>query len=737
MDSPLPALIDPLHTNMIRSICQHLTEVLDAQSVVLGLVEPTRCGVGLPGVQPRAAVEALLPPQARGQIAAQFCGTGLQADPASLAIVCQAAPTKDPAHLSWAAAPVHVESDPPGLLLVTRDTPFEARHIRLLTGSLAPLLALAVQQAWVAIENAQASQALAQRLTEMTVLHNLAQKASATLDLQEVLQTIVVSLHNLLNTYAVSIMLLDKEGSLHLVATVGLPEEVVQHGTLKPGQGVGGRVVETGQTIYIPDVRSDERHVLVDPALRSLLVVPLLVKGRVIGTLSIDSQETDAFGPDVERLLTIAAAQAAIAIENARLYQDEHRRADELNTLMELSRSITQYLEVDQIFTAAHRSISRLMPSEAFHISLRDRSTGETIATYLIDKDVRYPPVRLPVDAGLSGWVIRTGQHVFVNDVHKDLLPFQAISYGDKEHIRAVIAVPLRFGSEVTGVVSTQSYRANAYTEHNLHLLQTIADHIAVAFENAELYSDLQKRYLSLQELDRVRVEFTQNVSHELRTPLTFLRAYVDLLLEDGLGELNDRQRQSLKIVQAKTATLVRLVEDITTLESSGKDWLFIQEVHLIDVARDAIILAEKTAAQQQIQIELQAPLVFPPLQADAARIAQVFDNLLGNALKFGLPGSKVIINLQTGPEHVLVSVFNQGEGIPKREQDRVFERFYQVDGSASRRHGGIGLGLAIVKHIVEAHGGKVWVESEEGMGSTFYFTLPYRPAPENKKGQA
>jgi len=333
----------------------------------------------------------------------------------------------------------------------------------------------------------------------------------------------------------------------------------------------------------------------------------------------------------------------------------------------------------------------------------------------------------MPSDVGLSGYINRTGQSLSIRDLSKEQVPFEVIHYGSEDIVRSVLAVPLRFGKRTIGMLSTQSYKPNAYRQHDLHLLQSIADHVAIGIENAYLYTDLQKRYHGLQEREDVRTEVIQNVSHELRNPLTYLTTYIDLLLQDDLGSLNESQRNGLMVVKAKTATLVRLVEDITTLETKPENWLRVQDVDLLLLARHAVASLERLGLTRSITIELLAPPSIPTVQGDPDRISEVFDNLLGNALKFSPTNSKIVVRLESTPEYALVSVADQGEGIPNEEREQIFKRFYQVESSSARRHTGLGLGLAIVKHIVDAHQGKVWVESEPGVGSTFYFALPYR----------
>jgi signal transduction histidine kinase len=314
----------------------------------------------------------------------------------------------------------------------------------------------------------------------------------------------------------------------------------------------------------VPDAHRDPDFIVFDPAVRSLLVVPLIHKGQVIGTLNVDDDEPDAFSPDTVRILSIAGAQAAVAIENARLFEALRERAERL--------------------ARAHRE---------------------------------------------------------------------------------------------------------------------------------------------LQESDRLRTEFVQNISHELRTPLTFIKGYVELLLDDALGRLTRRQRESLQIVAERTARVTRLVDDILTLQQVERSDLCLGPVSLDQIAH-AEVRSAKAMAQQEgvILTEDYAPDLKLAL-GDAERLGQVFANLIGNAIKFTPDSGTITVRLTNDQDSVRADVIDEGIGIAQDNLTRIFERFYQVDGSSKRRFRGTGLGLAIVKEIIDAHGGTITVSSELGAGSTFSFTVP------------
>jgi signal transduction histidine kinase len=256
--------------------------------------------------------------------------------------------------------------------------------------------------------------------------------------------------------------------------------------------------------------------------------------------------------------------------------------------------------------------------------------------------------------------------------------------------------------------------------------------------ENARLYAELEERaqrlnaaYEELKELDQRKTEFVQSVSHELRTPLLFIRGYTELLLDGGLGQLNPEQQEKLDIVARKTQLLADLVRDIVSLQRGRPREEEMQEISLAQLARQATASAEAMAQELGIQVSLELPEHDLRIRGVPRRLEEVFDNLLGNALKFSPDGGEIKVQTQIRDGFVQVSVADEGIGVPPEEQERIFERFYQVDSTTTRRFEGTGLGLSIVKQIVEGHGGQVWVISPTlkdaaGRGSTFYFTLPH-----------
>jgi two-component system, OmpR family, phosphate regulon sensor histidine kinase PhoR len=231
--------------------------------------------------------------------------------------------------------------------------------------------------------------------------------------------------------------------------------------------------------------------------------------------------------------------------------------------------------------------------------------------------------------------------------------------------------------------------------------------------------------FTRLKELENVRKEFVANVSHELRTPLTLIKGYIETLL-DGAKDDPSVATRFLQKIEKHTARLTFLIEDLLTLSQleAGQTLMHQQTVPLAPIVDRVIEELQKPAIEKKIVLQNE---IDPELEAyvDGDRIQQVFYNLVDNAIKYGREDGFVSVRAQTNPNELDIAVEDDGRGIPEDAQQRVFERFYRVDRARSRDAGGTGLGLAIVKHIVQAHRGKVWVESQLDQGSAFHFTLP------------
>ncbi len=603
---------------------------------------------------------------------------------------------------------------------------FTERHLEWLTNI--------ATQAAMAIRNAQLFEAERKRAIQLETIREASQRIVSILVPDELLAQVVELIRQRFGYYHVHIFLVEAEaGHAELRAGTSIQEQANREASTRiqlDGKGIISWVASHGQPLLINDVERvppfQFDYPLADT--QAELAVPLRIGDRVAGVLDVQSDRAGAFDRSDLFVLQALGDQVAVALENARLFDETQQRLAEVSTLYTVAQQTTTSLDLNEVLETIVSIIKQVLACRGCCIFLVDQEQQELSVRAASGLSEKWrDEARLKVGEGISGRVAATGQPIYIPDSHSypDFIFFDPT-------VRSLLVVPMVTKDRVIGTLSIDDTKVDAFTENDGQLLSIAAAQAAVAIENAQLYEALKERadkleraYNELKELDRLKSEFVQNVSHELRTPLTFVKAYVELLLDGTLGELNHQQREGLKIVAERTNTLTRLVRDIIALQQIEQETLQFSMVNLGEIARMAMLGAELTARQAGIELKAETSPDLPVVPGDRDRLNQVFDNLLGNAIKFSPDGGEVIIRVRDAGSVVETSITDTGIGIPSGELEKIFERFYQVDGSTTRRFGGTGLGLAIVKRIIEAHGGRVWAESELGRGSTFFFTLP------------
>lgn len=589
-------------------------------------------------------------------------------------------------------------------------------------------------QAAMAIRNAQLFEAERKRAVQLETIREVSQRIVSILVPDELLAQVVELIRERFGYYHVHIFLVEAEaGYAELRAGTSAEGKAGRESGVRiqlNTEGIISWVASHGEPLLVNDVGKvpSFQFDLLLADTRAELAVPLRVGDRVLGVLDVQSDRMNAFDRSDLFVLQALGDQVAVAIENARLFDETQQRLAEVSTLYTVAQQTTTSLDLNEVLENIVSIIKRVLACRGCCIFLVDQKTQELSIRAASGLSEKWrDEARLKVGEGISGQVAATGRPIYIPDTHSH----PGFIFFDPT-VRSLLAVPMITKDRVIGTLSIDDTKVDAFTDDDGRLLSIAAAQAAVAIENAQLYEGLKERaekleraYNELKELDRLKSEFVQNVSHELRTPLTFVKAYVELLLDGTLGELNQRQREGLEIVAERTNTLTRLVRDIIALQQIERESLHLSTVNLGEIAQMALLGAEVTARQAGIVLKADIPPDLPLVPGDRDRLNQVFDNLLGNAIKFSPDGGEVTIRVWDAGDVVEASISDNGIGIPAGELEKIFERFYQVDGSTTRRFGGTGLGLAIVKRIVEAHGGRVWAESEQGRGSTFFFTLP------------
>jgi signal transduction histidine kinase len=596
------------------------------------------------------------------------------------------------------------------------------------------LLEFIASSAAVVIANLRLFDELQRRLVEMSALLD-ASRATTTLELQSVLDTIVERVSTTLEAEQTTVYLFDDgDQILRPHAVRGFPESERDQPVFTLGQGTVGQIAQTRQPLRIDDAQTDPRFLAVPPwshPIRCTLGVPLATQSEFIGVLEVANRQSQPhFTPADEAMLSAFASMAAVAIEKARLHEETSQRLAEVSTLYTLANQVTTVLDLNRILDVTVTIISHALRCHGCCLYLRDAQTGDlTLKASSGWHPRENEVVDLEFISGISRQALRECRPIHLADAKP---PEERTPEHQPSSIRSLLVVPLITKNEPVGTLSIDDRTPNAFGPGEGRLLTIAAAQVSVAIENAYLLRSLRDRAMQLErtleelrELNQHKTEFVQNISHELRTPLTFVKGYVQLMLEEAMGEISQDMRHALTVVEERTEVLIRLVNDIISLEKVEVGILEFQFVSLAEVATSSVRGAAIAAKEASLQIELEVADDLPLVYADPGRLGQVFDNLLGNAIKFSPAGGVITVQLSRGSDFVRADVEDHGIGIPADKLDRIFDRFYQIDGSTTRRYGGAGLGLAIVKTIVESHGGRVIVESEVGVGSTFSFILP------------
>jgi PAS domain S-box-containing protein len=421
------------------------------------------------------------------------------------------------------------------------------------------------------------------------------------------------------------------------------------------------------------------------------------------------------------RLLVLRDIAERKEIERAA--QEQERFADALRkATASLVNTLNFDTILDRILIAAHQ----VMPYDCSSLILLEEDTC-TVARVTDYTDGQLASGRLghnfPVsEAAHLCYMLETGQAQPIPDTHD--YAFWMPDPGS-EWVCSRVGAPIRDNARVAGFIILDSLTPDFYGSAHATHLQVLADSVTIALQNARLYTSLGEAYAELESALQAKDEMIQNVSHELRSPIAILKGYLELFEDGTIGALDEAQVHTIRVMRQQANHLQIMVERMLTLQSFKPGQLQREPLDLSPWLAERVQAWLARGENQQIHLRLETPDQLPYVLADAYFMAQVFDNLVDNAFKFSPAGSEVTVSAKTQDEEVIVAIRDQGIGIAPEDQERIFTRFYQVDGTTTRTFGGMGIGLALVSTIVGAHGGRIWLESEgKGRGACFYVAL-------------
>jgi signal transduction histidine kinase/ActR/RegA family two-component response regulator len=531
---------------------------------------------------------------------------------------------------------------------------------------------------------------------------------------------------------------------------------VRDHPIARNRESMVGRAAVDRSTQRVDDVLTDQEYGRSDlqqiAGYRSLLTAPMMLDDEVVGVLSLWRTEVDPFDDDAVATLGLFAAQAAIVLRQVELLGALESRGAELATkvaqleaLRDVGVGVSSSLDLDEVLTRIVANAVHLTGADGGSVMEFDPLTETFVVRAAYGSSdrllTRLRSIEIRRDSTLVGQAALGGQPLEVADLAAMSSRDPHLEALFEDGWRSALAVPVQRNDELVGALVIRRRTPGLFDPGLRDLLQTFAGQSGLAIVNARLYGQLDSHRRELEVASRHKSEFLASMSHELRTPLNAVIGFSEVLMDQMFGDLNERQAEYVRDIWSSGRHLLELLNEILDLSKVEAGQMVLEQTSFsIPLALEsALSMVRERAATHAIALSLDLGPGVGEVEADELRFKQVVLNLVSNAVKFTPDGGAVAMSARRDGRDLVVAVRDTGPGIPEGDRERIFDSFQQ-GGRGAPKAEGTGLGLTLSRRIVQLFGGRLWLESEEGQGSTFTFSLPVYPAvatdhPEGRTG--
>src|SRR6202162_243114 len=577
------------------------------------------------------------------------------------------------------------------------------------------------------------------RLDQTEQLRNVLGELVGQLDVSRMLNTVIRCGMELLQMDSGAIVLLDEDrGVFTLRAAVRLPG-AVEGSAISAADGIVGRVVREKRFVMLVEPPLFDLNALNAAGYARAFGSPVVLEGKVFGVLHLQTHDDQRrLTRWEEEALEVLSQQLAVALRHVRLFEESEKRARRLELLNQSIDQMNQKLFEPELLDVVATALTGNLGFAAAQVWLLEPSDGALWRRASHHTTAEPPPVSGRVERGMSeiGQVAELRVPIVTNDPanHRQvgLSPWMT-----EEGIQAFAGFPLVVGEQLLGVLA--GYHRRPLDRNTIELLNLFAQDRATAIQEAHLFhlateqtARLTALNVELQRANQHKAEFLGNMSHELRTRLNSILGFSQLLLEGDGGVLTGDQRQDVHVIPQTGQHRLALINDLLNISKleARKAQLHRGEVEVEPLISECVESVRSLAKNKKLELTANVSPEVGRVFADGPKLKQVLLNLLGNAIKFTETGSVRVTAERQGAE-LVISVRDTGIGVPPEDAERIFESFQQGQSGISGKYQGPGLGLAISRQLVEMHGGRIWVKSAAGQGSTFTFTIPQRAVPD------